>query len=112
MAMPAAWGMWVAMGELPLMTLSFCEPQWLGICRPAEFGMAVVEMEGGQLLLPVVERGQRVPLWSKVLMWWMRPRPAMRRSAMRSAAAAVVVPSAEAVAITALVVSKIRRMAA
>jgi hypothetical protein len=36
--MPAACGICVAMGEEWLMMPSRREPQWLGICRPAEEG--------------------------------------------------------------------------
>ena len=37
-AAPLAWGIWVAMGEDPVMMLSSRLPQWAGICLPPEEG--------------------------------------------------------------------------
>src|SRR5947209_9243980 len=37
-AMPAAWGMWVAIGDDPVMMFRARLPQWLGIWRPPELG--------------------------------------------------------------------------
>ena len=82
-------------------------PDQIGVGE-AELAVAVVEVEGGEvLLLDGLTHG--FPLREVVRMSWMRPTSARRRSARRLAASDVEVPSDAAWAMTAEVVSKMRR---
>jgi len=82
-------------------------PDQIGVGE-AELAVAVVEVEGGEvLLLDGLTHG--FPLREVVRMSWMRPTSARRRSARRLAASAVVMPRDAAWAMTLEVVSKMRR---
>ena len=60
--MPAAWGMWVAIGDEPVMMRSRDEPQWLGICRPPELGSAARAKTASRISRAVMPRAIITPV--------------------------------------------------
>ena len=60
--MPAAWGMWVAIGDDPVMIRSRDDPQWLGICRPPELGSVSRAKTASRISLGVMPRATITPV--------------------------------------------------
>src|SRR5205823_2081634 len=114
--MPAAWGMWVAMGDDPVMTRRLVEPPGEKdrapqghdvLPRQPQGGVPVLEVQSGQVRPLGRGVGHSILRYQRLggRMRLRRPTASIRASAWRSAAAALVMPSARARAKTAMVAS-------